>query len=92
MLFLVRVIFFISGQMNKIKKIKATKYNTCGTGSDTSLYVGCYYDFYLMARHFGRDLDGLGLYTTNTVGGGSIATCIAHCKSLNFAYAGLQNG
>ncbi len=81
MLFLARVIFFISGQMNKTqklnKKIKATKYNTCGTGSGTSLYVGCYYDFYLMDRHFGRDLDGLGLYTTNTVGGGSIATCVA---------------
>ena len=72
--------------------IKATKYNTCGSTSGKSLYVGCFEDGFYIRDHAGRDLDGLGLYAINTVGGGSISTCIAYCKSLNFAHAGLQNG
>ena len=39
-----------------------------------------------------RDLNGLGDFITNTNGGGSVETCIAYCKNLNFAYAGVQYG
>ena len=38
------------------------------------------------------DLNGLGQGNINTNGGGSVETCIAYCKSLNFIYAGVQYG
>jgi hypothetical protein len=50
--------------------------------------MGCYADL----EGYGRDLSGLGLTLTNTVGGGSIKTCIAYCLSRNFLFAGVQNG
>jgi hypothetical protein len=37
-----------------------------------------------------RDLNGtLG---NNDIGGGSIDSCVAHCFSMNFTYAGAQFG
>ncbi len=50
--------------------------------------MGCYAD----NEGYGRDLSGLGLTVTNTVGGGSIKTCIDHCLSRSFLFAGVQFG
>ena len=61
---------------------------TC-PGSDSNGYLGCYAD---IIDNDIRDMNGLGDYNTNTKMGGSIESCVAYCKSLNFLYAGLQYG
>jgi len=53
------------------------------------VYIGCYADWLLSGY---RDLSGLGLTLVNSIGGGSVETCVAYCFSLGFLYAGVQNG
>jgi hypothetical protein len=53
------------------------------------IYIGCYAD---AINSPNRDLNGLGLTTTSSTGGGSIDTCVAQCLSLGFLYAGAENG
>ncbi len=52
------------------------------------ILIGCYADW---ISGF-RDLSGLGLAISNTVGGGSVMSCISYCSSLSFSYAGVENG
>jgi hypothetical protein len=58
-----------------------------GSCSISILYVGCYGD---VINSPIRDLNGLGISTTNEIAGGSIEACIAFCSSKGFIYAGVQ--
>ena len=58
---------------------KQTKKDSCN--------IGCYADSVTV-----RVLNGLGNSFTNTLGGGSIKSCISFCKNKGFAYAGVQFG
>ena len=66
-----------------ILKIKTITKDQCQS------YIGCYADVY---NSINRDLSGTGLNAVNYKGGGSINSCIAYCSSMNFLYAGNQNG
>jgi hypothetical protein len=50
--------------------------------------LGCYAD---IVDGSTRDLNGLGA-NINTVGGGTVESCLIVCSALGFIYAGVQSG
>ena len=68
-------------------KLKIKDFNCIKTGVSSSIYVGCYAD---VTTGTTRDLSGLGATTRNTVGGGSLETCISYCIISGFTYAGAE--
>ena len=52
-------------------------------------YIGCFGDVILNSK---RDLNGLNETSVNTLRGGSIESCLDHCTSSGFIYAGVQAG
>ncbi len=69
--------------------MKNKEITTVPSSSLCLIYVGCYADVIASSN---RDLSGLGLYAANSIGGGSLEKCVSFCYSLNFNYAGAQNG
>ena len=75
--------------MQIIKILYYLDLNCIQTGVSASIYVGCYAD---VTTDNVRDLSGLSsaAWYSNTVGGGSLETCIAFCIIKGFTYAGAE--